>query len=245
MLWTRKVLVFLLFLSPTAGAKAPLNASSWLALVDQANSPFEDAELRVTVRVQKGSTEVERQLHIWQRGDNERRVEMRYPARLAGVSLLVTADGALYSYLPAYRRVRKVVGEQRGDAFMGTDFSLEDLSRLGFSEDFQAQIEREDTESLTLRLSALTPSEHRYPDLRLVVDRTTRLPQTIEHLDTEGQVRRRVSLSDVRSVEGHPFAHSIQLEDLERNRECTATVESITVNQSLTDRLFQVNQLGR
>ena len=39
--------------------------------------------------------------------------------------------------------------------------------------------------------------------------------------------------------------HSIQLEDLERNRECTATVESITVNQSLTDRLFQVNQLGR
>ena len=110
----RKLLIFFFFLCSPVGAEEPTNAPSWLKAVDQANSPFQDATLEVNVQVQKGSTEVERSLQIWQRGDNERRVEMRSPARLAGVSLLVAEDGSLYSYLPAYRRVRKVVGEQGG-----------------------------------------------------------------------------------------------------------------------------------
>ena len=240
-----KLTFFLFFLSSSAVATEPQNGSEWLSAVDQANSPFTDATIRINVQVQKGSTEVQRVLDIWQRGDKERRVEMRSPARLAGVSLLVANDGALYSYLPAYRRVRKVVGEQRGDAFMGTDFSFEDLSRLGFSEEFEALVETQDEATVTLELNAKKPGEHRYPDLRLVLERKNHLPKIIEHLDEQGAVRRRVSLSDVRPIDGHPFAHRITLEDLDRNRECTATVESITVNQSLPDRLFQVSQLGR
>ena len=106
-------------------------------------------------------------------------------------------------------------------------------------------METQDEATVTLGLKAKEPGEHRYPDLRLVLERENYLPKIIEHLDEQGAVRRRVSLSDVRPIEGHAFAHRITLEDLDRNRECTATVESITVNQSLPDRLFQVSQLGR
>lgn len=242
----RCFLAFVLFFLPiSAFAEPSKSGTEWLEAIDRANSPFQDAQLEVRVEVQKGNTQVERTLEIWQRGSTERRVRMSAPARLAGVSLLVVEDGSLYSYLPAYRRTRKVVGEQRGDAFMGTDFSFDDLSRTGFADEFTAQVENTDGPLITLILRAIEPNKHRYPTLRLRVEGDSHLPRSIEHLDPSGSVQRRVQLNDVREVAGHPFAHQIQLDDLERSRQCTATIESIQVNQNLPDRLFQVGQLGR
>ena len=128
---------------------------------------------------------------------------------------------------------------------MGTDFSFDDLSRTGFADEFTAQVENTDGPLITLILRAIEPNKHRYPTLRLRVEGDSHLPRSIEHLDPSGTVQRRVQLNDVREVAGHPFAHQIQLDDLERSRQCTATIESIQVNQNLPDRLFQVGQLGR
>ena len=245
---TRRFLAFYVGLWSLAAHGSPQKAQEWLKAIDQATSPFEDAHIQMSIQVQKGadsSRVVQRDIEIWQRGAKERRVRMRSPARLSGVGLLVSEDGSLHSYLPAYRRSRRVVGEQRGDAFMGTDFSMEDLSRLGFSEEFHAKTLEENEESILLELNAIDPSTHRFPVLHLLVNRVNLIPRAIEYLDNEGRIHRRLSLEEVQEVGGHPFAHRIRLEDLERSRVCTAIVESIVVNQGLPDRLFQVSNLHR
>jgi outer membrane lipoprotein-sorting protein len=230
----------------SAQAEAPTTGADWLTAIDAATSPYADAYivLEVTVQSRTGET-ISRTMEIWQRGTQERLVRMTAPARLAGVSLLVTEDGTVHSYLPAYRRTRRVIGEQRGDAFMGTDFSMEDLSRLGFADEFSAEITGDGADNTDLLLSPTDPDAHRFAQLRLSVDDNTHIPARIEHLDEDGTVQRRLTLGDVQEVGGHPFAHRIELEDLDRDRRCVAVVKSITVNAGLGPEQFTVHALTR
>jgi len=227
-------------------ASPPSTGKAWLQAIDKANSPFEDTQLQMEVTVEKGKNKrVQRTLEVWQKGQKERLVVLKKPARLAGVALLVVEDGSVYSYLPAYRRSRRVVGEQRGDAFMGTDFSMEDLSRMGFSDEFDAKIIHAGDTSTELLLQAKTPENHRFPALKIWADHQTLLPLRIEHIDAEGVVHRRLSLNDIQTIDNQPFAHRIELEDLDRGRTCTAVVKKIQVNQNLGSHLFLVSNLGR
>lgn len=58
-------------------------------------------------------------------------VEFRSPADVAGTKFLsVEARGEpadQFIYLPAFKKVKRVVGAQRSQSFMGTDFSYDDL----------------------------------------------------------------------------------------------------------------------
>lgn len=59
------------------------------------------------------------------------RIEFLEPKDVAGTVLLsVEKDGGVsqHLYLPGVKRVRKLVGKQRGGAFMGSDFAYEDLA---------------------------------------------------------------------------------------------------------------------
>ena len=42
------------------------------------------------------------------------------------VAMLATSGDAYYLYLPAYKRVRRVVGQSRGERFFDTDFLRDD-----------------------------------------------------------------------------------------------------------------------
>ena len=64
-------------------------------------------------------------------GEWSTRLEFLEPKDVAGTVLLsVEKDGAVsqHLYLPGVKRVRKLVGRQRGGAFMGSDFTYEDLA---------------------------------------------------------------------------------------------------------------------
>ena len=67
----------------------------------------------------------------------------------------------------------------------------------------------------------------------------------IEHLDATGAVLRRVLLSDFREVDGYPFAHTMKVEDLERERTTVATASEVAFDRGLDDELFTVTSLSR
>lgn len=65
------------------------------------------------------------------KGEWSTRIEFLEPKDVAGTVLLsVETDGGVsqHLYLPGVKRVRKLVGKQRGGAFMGSDFAYEDLA---------------------------------------------------------------------------------------------------------------------
>ena len=81
-----------------------------------------------------------RTIEIWQKGDDRRLVRMIAPARLSGIGLLVSPGETTHLFLPQYPPARRVVGSKRADAFMGTDFAVEDLSRLTYGDTYSASV---------------------------------------------------------------------------------------------------------
>jgi outer membrane lipoprotein-sorting protein len=219
---------------------------AWLAKVDAAASPAQDTHVVMAVAMSDNKgREVSRTMEIWQKGADLRLVRLTDPPRLAGVGMLVGADEVVHLYLPSYDRTRRVIGEQRGDAFMGTDISMEDLARTSFAEEYSAALVSEGEAEVELMLTPLDPKAHSHARSRLVLRTDDQLWTRLEHLDAEGAVLRRVLLSDFRTVDGYAFAHTMKVEDLERGRTTTATATELAFDRGLDDELFTVTNLSR
>ncbi|MEE4283593.1 MAG: outer membrane lipoprotein-sorting protein [Pseudomonadales bacterium] len=104
---------------------------------DQRQSGYGDMEvaLKMILRTAKG-TETERNLSIRQMempADGDRvLIEFESPADIRGTALLShahkTADDDQWLFLPALRRVKKVALRNRNGAFLGSEFTFEDLA---------------------------------------------------------------------------------------------------------------------
>ena len=144
-----------------------------------------------------GVKTADRQLDIWQQGDEERLVRIMAPARLKGVGLLVTEDETVYINLPGYG-ARRVVGSKRADSFMGTDFAVEDLSRLQYAGHYSASVVGTEDQRTVL---SLTPNQDTgSTELKLWVD-AQYVVRKIEHIDHKRTVTRRLRMDDVRQHE--------------------------------------------
>lgn len=90
----------------------------------------------ITMRLVDGKNERVRKLVISRKGapdaaDSATRVEFLEPADVAGTVLLTvgrSGNRTQHLYLPGLKRVRRIAGSQRGGAFVGSDFSYEDLA---------------------------------------------------------------------------------------------------------------------
>jgi outer membrane lipoprotein-sorting protein len=233
------------FLILASHAQAATGAE-WLAQVDAAASPADDTHvvMKVAMSDNKGR-EVTRTMEIWQKGGDRRMVRLTDPPRLAGVGLLVGADDVVHLYLPSYDRTRRVIGDQRGDAFMGTDISMEDLARTSFADEYTAELVSEGAEQVELMLTPKDAAAHGHARSRLTLRTSDQLWTKLEHLDAEGAVLRRVVLSDFRVVDGYSFAHRMEVEDLERARHTIATATEVAFDRGLDDELFTVTSLSR
>ncbi len=217
------------------------DASDLLARVDTASSPTSDAHmvLDITSTDDRGRTS-ERTLELWQKGDDKRLATFTAPARVSGVALLVPDGETVYLYLPSYGRPRRVVGKSRGDAFFGTNFAMEDLSRISWAEEFTAVL----AEPLHL---TLTPTSESAASARveLYVRAEDDLPSKVEHYDSDGTLMRRIVFDDVRAVGDRPLAHSVVVSDVARSRTTRASVRQAEFDVGVPDDHFSLAHLSQ
>jgi len=225
-------------------AHADEAGTAWLQRIDAA-AEVTDAHLQLDLSVTdaQGNTS-QRTIEIWQKGTEQRLVRMVTPSRLKGVSLLVRPGGALHLFLPSYPPSRRVVGSKRSNAFMGTDFAMEDLSRMTFAGRFDATVAHTEGDLIQL---ALTPLEDTGSASLQVWVASSGVPvvHRIDHLDEAGTVTRRLTMARIQAVSGVHLAHEMTVEDLKRGRTTVALVQSVEIGGGLPDHLFTVTHLER
>ena len=223
-------------------AHAAPTGNEWLARIDD-TARVADAHLtlEVTVTDARGRTKP-RTIEIWQKGDERRLVRITAPARLAGTGLLASPGDTLHLFLPQYPPARRIVGSKRADSLMGTDFAIDDLSRMTFGNDFTASL-RDHSNGQT-HLVLLSKADSKEPALHVWVDKDA-VVRKIEHTDSSGAPIRRLILDDIRTINGTPLPHHMKVTDLSRNRVTEAHITQIEIGTGLDDVLFSVSQLER
>lgn len=228
-----------LFLATTAQA-APTTGAEWLAHIDEV-ARVADAHmvLELTVTDSRGE-QAGRTIEIWQKGDDKRLVRMVEPTRLKGVGLLVTHGDALHLFLPQYPPARRVVGSNRADAFMGTDFAVDDLARIGFADDYDAEILGIEEGLTRLKLIPRIDTGDSAVEIWVGEDGIVR---RLDHIDKRGQVTRRLTMDDVRTEGDTPLAYRMEVMDLKRSRSTVAILQTADLDRGLSDELFTVSAL--
>ncbi len=137
-----------------------------------------------------GKIEEERSMVIYSKKEGDDTTSLlRFlsPKSVKGVTLLNIKSGEkIYLYMPAYKRPRRIAGSSKGDSFMGSDLSYEDLSMdYKNKEKYESKLIKETDKVYILEVHPLD-KDSSYAKIILYVDKEHFYAKKVElYKDTE------------------------------------------------------------
>ncbi len=207
-----------------------------------------DMSARMDMTITRGNDRRERQLLAWTRnnpgGDNWRVMKLQAPADVRGIGLLVLAEDQMYVYLPEFRRVRRIASANRKDAFVGSDFSYEDLSASGFLEFYEARLQSSDEFQHELELQARPNSGKPYSKILMTVSVETMLPVRLRMYDQGGRLWKECTQVS-RHIGKYHVVKEFTMLDLQKNSKTMLVLSDIELDQGLDDEIFSERFIKR
>lgn len=178
-------------------------------------------------------------------------VRFTAPADVAGVGFLQIqaqdGDDDRFLYLPELKRSRRISGSNRGQSFMGTDFSYGDLDRRDLR---RAAVVTRGDETLAgfpcWHISA-TPSgsDAAYARAELWVRKDNFVPLKMEMYGRSGALTKTLTTQEVRRIHGRWFITRSTMVDQEAGRQTELDIASVEPRDDIADSEFSVRNLEK
>ncbi len=205
------------------------------------NKRGEQRENKVKI-YRKVTEEVEKQL-----------IEYLEPADVGGTKFLsISEEGKedlMYIYFPFLGKEKRIAAQKKGDKFMETDFTYEEI---GSSESYREKYKAErlqdenfqDYLCYVLKLSPKEEGEEKYSYLKMWVWQEELISLKIEFYGKDGKLEKVLTEYDLRKEKGEYIPHKIVMADQIRG---TKTIVEIleTREEEIPDDYFTVRYLRR
>jgi outer membrane lipoprotein-sorting protein len=178
-------------------------------------------------------------------------VRFTAPADIAGVGFLQVQkkddDDDRWLFLPELKRSRRIAGDTRGQAFMGTDFSYADLDR----KDLRYSNVRGKGEEAIGKFACwkldVTPQSPDAPYARaeLWVRKDNFVPLKTTLYNKAGVLLKTLTTQEVRRVSGRWFITRSVMVDHQQNRQTELVIEKVTPRDDIPDAEFTVRNLEK
>jgi hypothetical protein len=252
-------------LAATVSAETARQVLDHRKQLDDTTRHWDDREQHVVLRIEKkGSAAQRRALTMYERrlpGDEEEALLFfEDPASIKGVAFLASSHPGRpdeqWLYLPALKRVRQIATSKsaRSESFVGTDLSFHDLDVLqdmtSWSEaDAPATLLGEEViagvPTYRIEIKPTRPDVY-YPRILLWLAKDDLVMRRTEFFDAgvDDPVKR-IEQSDVRTVDGIPVAHRLDVVTVARGSQTVMEVGAVRFNQKLESDLFTQRALMR
>lgn len=258
----KKLIVILL----STGWFTVVGQTSGSELVSKVNQRDEGQQLTQKVNItmvdKRGKTQ-ERSL-VWYRKDlsDQRKSVIFYesPANVQGTAFLTydyyeqDKDDDQWLYLPALRKTRRISAANRGDYFLGTDLTYEDVklaAKIGANDyNFKAIGEREENGIATYHVEG-TPKNDKiakelgYGKVEYRIDQKILIPIKITYWDIAGNKLKTVEFKNIKQVQGIHTAHRIEAVNFKTNHKTTFLFNDPDYQSELADDLFSEQAMVR
>lgn len=178
-------------------------------------------------------------------------VRFTAPPELRGAGFLQVqrkdADDDRFLYLPDIGRARRISGNVRASAFMGTDFSYADLDRRDLREGAAAFMKEETVDGKPCYGVAVTPSrkDSDYSRIELLIARDTFLPLRMKMFDRAGVLLKQFHAEQTRKVDGQWFITRSTMVNEVHGHRTLLILDEVAVRSGFPDGLFSVKSLER
>lgn len=254
------LIVVLLLLSPVSGAQEGIPSTlEELRSCLSANMPAQSLVQQVRLRSSDaagGRTLGARVYGMRLHEETAVMIKVEAPIDMSGSRYLVIAGprrDAMYMYLPAIERTRRIVGSMAGQSLWGTDFSYEDVKLLrglllhGDSA-LETGVEWEGRPALQIQVvpTGDADSDTQYSKVDLIIDGASCVVVSGRFFDDAGPVKNMwVDPADLSQVDGRWMARKVHLKSLRESSKSELIIDEVEFDKDLPARLFDPRSFMR
>lgn len=166
------------------------------------------------------------------------------PRDLHGTDVTVGTDGKGQSrtkiYLPAIRRTREIIGDMRGESFLGTDFNYEDLGIEQLDVRQRTLRGEDDVDGHRCHLVESVPDDGWwYGRIVRCVDEHTHLPRRTEYYDRAGVLWKLRTLDHIDKIGAFPTATQTTMRTVPTGTATRLTLSDVEYDVALPKKTFE------
>jgi len=163
-------------------------------------------------------------------------------------------DDDQWLYLPALRKIRRISASDRGDYFLGTDFTYEEIkkqNKVEISDYTYATVGTETVDGVKTYVVEGTPvneaiaDELGYGRVRWRVDREIAMSRKTDYWDINGNHLKTIDNVRIEQIDGIWTAVEIFAENHKTGHSTRLTFSDIVYSDNLADRYFEKRMLRR
>jgi len=193
---------------------------------------------------------------------NEKRTVIHYlkPRNVKGTAFLTydypeaNRDDDQWLYLPALRKVRRISASDRGDYFLGTDFTYEDIKKENkvSIDDYRRETLREEmldgfrsyvVESIPV--NDKTAKELGYSKVLQWVDADIWIVRKSKFWDIQGNLLKTTNIKDIRQIQGIWTVHRMEVVNHKTSHKTNFTFSNVNYETEVSDDSFTERSLRR
>ncbi len=239
----RKIIAFALVLS-----LAPLFAADGNAVLKKVEerltgnlAPKDIHSLMVMTIVDSKGNKKFREIEAWEKNnigkDNWRIMKFRKPADVKGIGFLVLSDDQMYLYLPEFHRIRRIASHSKKEAFMGSDFSYDDMGTAGFVKFYGAELLKESSKEYVLELRRKPRAKKPYSKIKMWVSKEAMLPTKMELYDNSGELAK-ISEEELKNIGKYWRPVKIKMRSVKKNTYTVIEMKDIKLDEGLGKGIF-------
>lgn len=188
--------------------------------------------------------------------DNRRLITFEAPADVKGTKTLLVehsnADDDMWIYLPAMKKVRRLVASNKRDSFVGTDFSYGDVIGHKVSDWVHKLVKEDKVDGKECYVIESTPKSHEVQDISGYSKRVSWIDQEswvavrTEIYDPNGELLKKITCEDIREVD--PANHKWQAmkqtsANVQTGHSTTLEFRNFKANVGIDDNVFTTRSL--
>ncbi len=213
------------------------------------------SELTMTLIDSRGRERVRRlkQLSASFTGIDKKIMEFSGPADVKGTAFMNwsytdnSRSDDQWIYLPALNRVRRISSDGKGDSFMGSDFSYDDLGARHPNQDNHSILKEEKVngEDCFVIESASKQKNDTYSKTVSWVSKTRDMGVKREFYDKKGNLLKILFVKETKNIDGFEIITSTEMQNIQKNHKTTMQFTNTSINTNVPNDSFSERALER
>jgi hypothetical protein len=221
---------------------------------DNAMSGFEDsiASMQMTL-INANDQQRVRELHMQtleKEGGDMSLMEFLSPADVLGTKFLnhehLEKDDDQWLYLPAIKRVKRIASKNKSGAFMGSEFSYEDLSSFNIDKyTYESETQKSKLGTQDVYISTRIPKDKNsgYTKQITYIDAHQYLTKKVDYFDRKSALLKTATFSEYKKIKGVWRIGKIVMKNHQNGKQTTLVWKDETIKNGLNEKDFTKRKL--
>ena len=221
-------------------------------MVDERNKPKDQSSKTTMILTNsKGRTRTSTIYSKTLNGGEKQILWFMAPADDKGVAFLKIEhegkDDEMRMWLPAFKKIRRITAKKKGDSFMGSDLSYEDMSNRDLEENEYKRLEDDMVDSIACYVLEVVPKKEEkssYFKHKSWINKESLAAVKEESYDKKGKLKKVKSFQSTR-MRDYYILSSVYVKDVQKNHTTKVVFEDLKVDTGIEEKLFQEKNLKR